>query len=205
MRKGILFVISGPAGSGKGTVVNELCGTHNDIGLSISMTSRKPRETDVDGVNYYFTTREDFEKRIENGEFLEYNIFKGNNEYYGTPKFSVEQSLNQGKDIILEIEVNGAMNVKKMFPSAVAIMLTPPDAETLKARLIGRGTESEQEILNRLETAKNELALLPKYDYLVVNEDGKVHECAELIYSIINAERHKVVNAKSIIDNFKLL
>ena len=128
MRQGILFVISGPAGSGKGTVVESLCKNHSDVGLSVSMTTRQPRSMDVDGVTYYFTTREDFENRIKNGEFLEYNIFSGNNQYYGTPKFSVEKSLSEGKDIILEIEVNGAMNVKKVFPSAVTIMLTPPDA-----------------------------------------------------------------------------
>lgn len=203
MRKGILFVVSGPAGSGKGTVVEALCKSHSDVGLSISMTTRQPRATDLDGVTYYFTTREDFERRIKNDEFLEYNIFKGNNQYYGTPKFSVEKSLNEGKDIILEIEVNGAMNVKKQFPNAVAIMLTPPDSDTLKSRLIGRGSEDEKEILERLETAKKELSLLPKYDYLVVNEDGKVNECADLIYSIIQAERHRVIYTKSILDNFK--
>ena len=185
MRQGILFVISGPAGSGKGTVVESLCKNHSDVGLSVSMTTRQPRSMDVDGVTYYFTTREDFENRIKNGEFLEYNIFSGNNQYYGTPKFSVEKSLSEGKDIILEIEVNGAMNVKKVFPSAVTIMLTPPDAKTLNARLRGRGTEKEEEILNRLETAKKEIKLLPQYDYSVVNEDGKIEDCAELIYSII--------------------
>ncbi len=202
MRKGILFVISGPAGGGKGTVVESICKNHSDVGLSISMTTRAPRKTDVDGVTYYFTTREDFENRIKNGEFLEYNIFDGNNEYYGTPKFSVEKSLAEGKDIILEIEVNGAMNVKKEFPSAVTIMLTPPDAKTLNARLRGRGTEKEEEILNRLETAKKEIKLLPQYDYSVVNEDGKMEECAELIYSIIKAERQRTIYTKSIIENF---
>ena len=202
MRQGILFVISGPAGSGKGTVVQALRESHNDLNLSVSMTTRSPRETDIDGVTYYFTTREDFENRIKNGEFLEYNIFSGNNQYYGTPKFSVEKSLAEGKDIILEIEVNGAMNVKKVFPSAVTIMLTPPDAKTLNARLRGRGTEKEEEILNRLETAKKEIQLLPQYDYSVINEDGKVSECAELIYSIIKAERQKTIYTKSIIENF---
>ena len=202
MRQGILFVISGPAGSGKGTVVQALRESHDDLNLSVSMTTRSPRETDIDGVTYYFTTREDFENRIKNGEFLEYNIFSGNNQYYGTPKFSVEKSLAEGKDIILEIEVNGAMNVKKVFPSAVTIMLTPPDAKTLNARLRGRGTEKEEEILNRLETAKKEIQLLPQYDYSVINEDGKVSECAELIYSIIRAERQKTIYTKSIIENF---
>lgn len=204
MRQGILFVVSGPAGSGKGTVVEALCKAHSDIGLSVSMTTRQPRATDAEGVTYYFTTRDDFENRIKNGEFLEYNIFDGNNEYYGTPKFSVEKSLSEGKDIILEIEVNGAMNVKKQFPNAVAIMLTPPNGEILKSRLRGRGSEDEHEIAERLETAKKELALFPKYDYLVVNEEGKVDECAELIYSIIRAERQRIIYTKPIIDNFNL-
>ncbi len=202
MRQGVLFVVSGPAGSGKGTVVERLCANHSDVGLSVSMTTRKPRKNDIEGVTYYFTAREDFERRILNGEFLEYNIFSGNNEYYGTPKFSVEKSLAEGKDIILEIEVNGAMNVKKQFPNAVTIMLTPPDAKTLNARLRGRGSEEESEILNRLETAKKEIKLLPEYDYSVVNEDGKIDECAELIYTIIKAERQRTIYTKSIMDNF---
>lgn len=202
MRQGILFVISGPAGSGKGTVVKMLCDNHSDVGLSVSMTTRKPREMDIEGVTYYFTTREDFEKRIENGEFIEYNVFSGNNQYYGTPKFSVEKSLSEGKDIILEIEVNGGMKVKEQFPNAVMIMLTPPDIETLNKRLRGRGTEEESEILERLETAKREISLLPEYDYSVVNEDGKIDECAELLYTIIKAERQRTIYTKSIIKNF---
>lgn len=202
MRQGILFVISGPAGSGKGTVVKMLCDNHSDVGLSVSMTTRKPREMDIEGVTYYFTTREDFEKRIENGEFIEYNVFSGNNQYYGTPKFSVEKSLSEGKDIILEIEVNGGMKVKEQFPNAVMIMLTPPDIETLNKRLRGRGTEEESEILERLETAKREISLLPEYDYSVVNEDGKIDECAELIYTIIKAERQRTIYTKSIVKNF---
>lgn len=203
MRKGILCVISGPAGGGKGTVVKQLCESHKDVSVSVSMTTRKPRETDVDGVTYYFTTREDFEKRIENGEFLEYNVFNGNNEYYGTPKFSVEQMLNEGCDVVLEIDVNGAMNVKKIFPNAVTIMLTPPNAEVLISRLRGRNTEDEEEIQKRMETAKKEIELLPEYDYSVVNEDGKITECAELIYTIIKAERQKTIYTKEIIKNFK--
>ncbi len=203
MRKGILFVISGPAGSGKGTVVQSLLKANSDLSLSVSMTTRQPRESDVEGITYFFTTREDFEKRIENGEFLEYNLFSGNNQYYGTPKFAVEMMLDEGKDVILEIDVNGAMNVKKMFPNAVTIMLTPPNSEILSARLTNRGSENIDEIKSRLETAKQEIKLLPKYDYSVINEEGKIDECADLIYSIIRAERQKTAYTKSIMECFK--
>ncbi|MBR2024505.1 MAG: guanylate kinase [Clostridia bacterium] len=203
MRNGILVIASGPAGTGKGTVVKEICETKDDVSVSVSMTTRQPREGDVDGVNYYFTTRDDFQQRIKNGEFLEYNIFKGNNEYYGTLKCEVERLLDEGKDVILEIDVNGAMNVKKLFPNSVTVMILPPDLETLEARLRGRDSEKEHEILERLATAKLELQLLPEYDYAVVNEEGKAKECAETVYSIIRAERRKTIYTKSFLKNLK--
>lgn len=204
MRQGILFVISGPAGTGKGTIVEKLRENHKDISVSVSMTTRKPRETDVEGVTYYFTTRDDFERRIDEGEFLEYNIFDGNGEYYGTPKFSAEKTLSEGKDIVLEIDVNGARNVKKLMPNAVAIMLTPPDPETLELRLRGRASEPEEEILTRLNTAKKEMKLISEYDYAVVNEQGKIDECVDTIYSIIRAERQKTIYTKSFADKFNV-
>lgn len=202
MSQGILVIISGPAGSGKGTVVNKLIEAHPELTLSISATTRAPRLGDEHGVTYYFISKEEFEQRIRDGEMLEYNHFTGNGNYYGTPKKEVEQALNAGKDVILEIDVNGAMQIKALMPNAVTIMLTPPDGITLKKRLEGRGTESPEEIKNRLETAKKEVARLPEYDYSVINADGKISECAEAIYSIIVAEHHKTKYTNSIVEKF---
>ena len=194
MRKGILFIISGPAGSGKGTVVKEIINNHKDIALSVSATTRNPRPGEEHGVHYYFITKPEFEGRIERGEILEYTTYCDN--YYGTPLKEVKRALNRGQDIILEIEVDGAMQVKKKVRNSVAIMLTPPDGETLERRLRNRGTETEDVIKWRLARAKEEILLLPKYDYSVVNEDGKISECAELIYDIIKAEHQKTNNTK---------
>ena len=194
MRKGILFIISGPAGSGKGTVVKEIINNHKDIALSVSATTRNPRPGEEHGVHYYFITKPEFEGRIERGEILEYTTYCDN--YYGTPLKEVKRALNRGQDIILEIEVDGAMQVKKKVRNSVAIMLTPPDGETLERRLRNRGTETEDVIKWRLARAKEEILLLPRYDYSVVNEDGKISECAELIYDIIKAEHQKTKNTK---------
>ena len=194
MRKGILFIISGPAGSGKGTVVKEIINNHKDIALSVSATTRNPRPGEEHGVHYYFITKPEFEGRIERGEILEYTTYCDN--YYGTPLKEVKRALNRGQDIILEIEVDGAMQVKKKVRNSVAIMLTPPDGETLERRLRNRGTETEDVIKWRLARAKEEILLLPKYDYSVVNEDGKISECASLIYDIIKAEHQKTKNTK---------
>jgi guanylate kinase len=194
MRKGILFIISGPAGSGKGTVVKEIINNHKDIALSVSATTRNPRPGEEHGIHYYFITKPEFEGRIERGEILEYTTYCDN--YYGTPLKEVKRALNRGQDIILEIEVDGAMQVKKKVRNSVAIMLTPPDGETLERRLRNRGTETEDVIKWRLARAKEEILLLPKYDYSVVNEDGKISECASLIYDIIKAEHQKTKNTK---------
>ncbi|MBO5374027.1 MAG: guanylate kinase [Clostridia bacterium] len=198
--KGLLFIVSGPAGSGKGTVVKELVDSHESIELSVSATTRTPRPGEINGVHYHFITRDEFENRIKNGEILEYTTYCDN--YYGTPLKEVKQALAKGKDIILEIEVDGAMQVKKKMRGAVTIMLTPPDGKTLEMRLRSRGTEADDVIRWRLDRAKDELALMPKYDYSVVNEDGKAKECAELIYNIIKAEHAKTKHTKKIIKKF---
>ena len=200
MRKGLLFIVSGPAGSGKGTVVNALVKSHPEIFLSVSATTRSPRPGEVHGVHYYYISKEEFENRIENGQMLEYTTYSGN--YYGTPLKEIEEAMEKGKDIILEIEVDGGMQVKEKVSDAVTIMLTPPDKDVLEARLRGRGTETEDVIQWRLERAKEEILLLPKYDYSVINEDGKSDLCAEALYRIIEAEHQKTKHTKNIIEKF---
>ncbi len=200
MRKGLLFIISGPAGSGKGTVVNELLSAHPELKLSISATTRQPRPGEINGIHYYFITKEEFEQRISGGKMLEYTTYGAN--YYGTPLKEVREAMDNGVDVILEIEVDGAMQIKKKVEGAVAIMLTPPNSTVLENRLRGRGTETEDVIKWRLERAKEEIKLMPEYDYAVVNEDGGADRCAEQIYGIICSEHQKTIYTSSIIEKF---
>lgn len=186
MEKGLMIVISGPAGSGKGTVNAHLLAT-GDFVYSISATTRAPRPGEADGVNYYFVTREEFEKRIENGGMLEHTEYCGN--YYGTPKKEALEVIDSGKNLILEIEVEGAMNIKRVFPEAVLIMLLPPSFQKQEERLRGRGTETEEKILERLNRTREEIVLLPNYDYIVYNEDGCDKEAAEAIKEIVRSEK----------------
>lgn len=187
--EGILFVVSGPAGSGKGTVVKSLVDRHPDILLSVSATTRSPRPGEVDGKQYYFITKEEFEARLAADAILEHTTYCDN--YYGTPKSAVEAALAKGNDMILEIEVDGAMQIKRKVPGTVAIMLLPPDAKTLEARLRGRGTETEEIVLRRLARAREELQLLPDYDYVVINGEGAADACADTIYEIIRSEHRR--------------
>ncbi len=200
MEKGLIIVISGPAGSGKGTVVGLLRDMMPDIGYSVSATTRTPRPGETDGVHYHFMSKLDFEKKLAENEVLEHTRYCGN--YYGTLKSESEKIINAGKDIILEIEVEGASQVKKIYPDAVCIMLLPPSAEALAARLRGRGTETETVIRRRLSRAEKELKYLEFYDYVVINGEGDQDGCAAKILGIIDAEHSKCARMKDFTDNF---
>ena len=186
MSKGLLMVVSGPAGSGKGTV-NALLLSTGDFVYSVSATTRAPRPGERDGVDYHFIDREDFEQKIREGELLEYTEYCGN--YYGTLKKESLAVLEGGKNLILEIEVEGAKNVKRIYPDAVLIMLLPPSFEIQEQRLRGRGTETEEKILARLEQTKNELGQLDVYDYVVYNYNGGAPVAADDIKAIVRAEK----------------
>lgn len=181
----MLVVLSGPSGVGKGTIVDILKGNYGFMS-SVSCTTRKPREGEVDGVAYFFKTREEFLALAESGEMLEYDEHFGN--YYGTPKQYVVDKLKTD-DVILEIEVNGALNVKKLMPEALLIMITPPSMDELKRRLFGRGTETAEQIENRMERIRYELSKQNEYDYVVVND--KLDETVAKILEIIETERRK--------------
>ena len=189
MNQGLLIVISGPAGSGKGTVNAHLL-KRDDFAYSVSATTRAPRPGEVDGVNYHFITREEFQKRIENGGMLEYTEYCGN--FYGTPRKEAEEVLASGKNLILEIEVEGARNIRKKFPDAVLIMLLPPSFAVQERRLRSRGTENEEKVLARLERTKKELPFVRDYDYVVYNRDNRDLEAAEEILAIVTGEKHRV-------------
>ncbi len=187
--KGLLIVISGFAGSGKGTVVKEILKTFpENYALSVSATTRNPRPGEVHGREYFFLKKEEFETMIENSEFIEYAKYVDN--YYGTPKSYVEEQLNAGKNVILEIEIQGALNIRKLNPNAVLIFLMPPSAEELENRLRGRGTEDDATIAKRLSRAHEEALGIENYDYLVINDE--VSHCANRIHSIANAEKLSV-------------
>lgn len=184
MRKqGILFVVTGPSGVGKGTVLTKVR-ERKELYFSISATTRKPRAGEQDGVQYYFLTKEQFEQKVAAGGFLEHAQFSGN--YYGTPAEPVDRQLKEGKDILLEIEVQGAMQVKQNRPDAVRIFLAPPSFAELERRLTGRGTEDADAVRLRLETAKHELTLAPQFDYIVVN--NTVEQAVSDVLAIMQAE-----------------
>lgn len=184
--KGLLLVVSGPAGSGKGTVLADLL-ADGDYRYSVSATTRAPRAGEVDGVHYYFIDRAAFRARIDAGEMMEYTEYCGN--YYGTPRREALAVLESGKNLILEIEVEGAANIKRQYPDAVCIMILPPSFAVQEARLRHRGTESEESIRNRLETARREVPRVAEYDYVLCNRDGAAAEVAEDIRAIVRAEK----------------
>ena len=198
--KGILLVLSGFSGSGKGTVMKEIMKKYSDrYALSISATTRSPRQGETDGVEYFFKTREEFEEMIAKDELIEYAQYVSN--YYGTPKAYVQEQLNAGKDVILEIEIQGALKIKEKFPDTLLLFMTPPSAEELKNRLIGRGTESVEVIQARLKRAIEEAEGIEKYDYLIINDD--LEECVERFHSIVTNEHERVSRNEENIANMR--
>ena len=188
MPKGILTVLSGFSGAGKGTAMKRLMEKYDDYALSISATTRNPREGEVDGREYFFKATEEFEKMIAQDELIEYARYV--NHYYGTPRSYVEEQLENGKDVILEIEIQGALKVKEKFPDTLLVFITPPSAKELRRRLIGRGTEPMEVIEQRLARAKEEAEGIDDYDCLIVNDD--LESCVDELHSVIQNEKKKV-------------
>lgn len=186
--RGILAVVSGFSGSGKGTIMKELLQKYDNYALSISATTRQPREGEMHGKEYFFLSKEEFEQLIKEEKLIEYAQYVGN--YYGTPSSFVEEQRDAGKDVILEIEVQGALQVKEKFPDTVLLFVTPPSAEELASRLRRRGTETEEVITKRMEQAVTESTLMDKYDYLVVNDS--LQEAVETMHNILQMEHYKM-------------
>lgn len=195
MNRGLLIVVSAPSGCGKGTLLAEIL-KDKDYYYSVSATTRSPREGEVDGVNYHFTTREEFEELIKSDGMLEYAQYCGN--YYGTPKKEVEKKLSEGKNVILEIEVQGAMQVKKIAPEGVFVFILPPSVSELKKRLLKRGTEEISVIEKRVSEAVGEIKYAEKYDYVIVNDD--LSKAVDDFKMVISAEKMRTKNSKEIID-----
>ena len=199
-RKGLLLVVSGPSGAGKGTICKALLNKNDKIKLSVSATTRKPRNGEVHGVNYFFLEKEEFTTMIENGEFLEYAQIYDN--FYGTPKAAIMECLEKGQDVILEIEMQGASQIKEVCPDGVFIFVLPPSLEELKNRIVGRGTETAEEIEKRFSCAFDEINKIVDYDYFIVNDD--VEKSVKQVEGIILSEKNKVTRYKdSIIRKFK--
>lgn len=199
MSKGVLTVVSGFSGAGKGTVMKRLIQKYDDYALSISVTTRNPREGERDGIEYFFKTKEEVETMIENDEFLEYARYVDN--YYGTPRFYVEEMLAKGKNVILEIEIQGAMQIKAKNPETVLVFVTPPSFEELRNRLVGRGTETADVIESRLRRASEEAEGMPSYDYILVND--QVEDCVDRLHQIILSERARAQRNEEFINTIQ--
>ncbi len=185
MKRGNLFVVSGPSGAGKGTVCKALLEKRDDVVMSVSATSRAPRPGEIDGVHYFFISEQQFRDKIDAGQMMEHAVFCGN--YYGTPKAYVDEMLDAGKNVILEIEVQGAMQVRAKHPEGVYIFVLPPSMHELRERLIGRGTEPAEVVEERLKTAAWEFGHIQKYNYILLNDD--IDKAVERFSAIIDAER----------------
>ncbi len=197
--RGNLVVISGPSGAGKGTIIDELLKINHQIHLSISMTSRPIRGKEQNGKEYYFVTREEFEQKIQENEFLEYAEYSGN--YYGTPRGKINEYLNEGKDVILEIEIQGALKIKEKIPEALFIFIMPPSMEELKRRLKNRKTETEEKMLIRFQRAYEEINEVTKYNYVILNDD--LEESVSKVNAILLAERCRVDRIEEMYVNSK--
>ena len=187
--KGLLIVVSGPSGAGKGTINGELLKRNNNIWMSTSMTTREPRGNEQNGKEYFFVTKEEFEERIKNNQFLEYAVVHSG-KYYGTPKDKIYDKLNSGIDVILEIDIQGALEIQQKISDALFIFIMPPSMRILKERLTNRGTESEEKVLERFKTAYKEINEFTKYNYVVVNDE--VEKAVEKVEAIIKAEKCRV-------------
>ena len=199
MNKGSLVVVSGFSGAGKGTLMKNLLAKYNNYALSISCTTRKPREGELDGREYFFKTKEEFEEMIKKDELVEYARYVDN--YYGTPKEFVRSQLDAGKDVLLEIEIQGALKIKEKFPDAVLVFITPPSGEELKSRLIGRGTESPEVVEKRLQRAVQESEGVEAYDYILINDD--IDTCTEKLHNLIRAQHERAAQHIDIIENVR--
>ena len=199
MKKGVLVVVSGFSGAGKGTVTRRLVEDNDGYALSISATSRQKREGEEEGVHYFFKTKEEFEKLIACDELIEHAQYVGN--YYGTPKKYVEECLNKGMNVILEIEVVGALQVKKKYPDAMTVFMTTKDAATLKKRLVGRGTETPEKIEQRLKRAVEEAEYISSYDFILVNDD--LDRCIEELKGLVESWQDLTVLNDEFIDFIK--
>ncbi len=194
-RKGLLVVVSGFSGAGKGTLMKKLLSKYNNYCLSISATTREPREGEVDGREYFFISEAEFEDRISKREFIEYARYVQH--YYGTPKDYVLDCLGKGKDVLLEIEIQGALKIKNEFPDALLIFVTPPNCAVLKERLVGRGTETDEQVKARLKRAAEESEWMDQYDYLLINDD--IDEATEELHRLISSQHNKISCNKEVI------
>ena len=194
--QGVLLVVSGPSGAGKGTICGMLREQMPDLGYSVSVTTRQPRTGEVDGVNYFFKTVDEVKEMIANDEFLEYAEVYGN--YYGTPRKFVMDQLNEGRDVLLEIDIQGALQVKEHFPDGVFVFITPPSLDELCARIYKRGTDSEEVIQRRMASAADELTYASKYDYIIVNDIAE--KATKKVLILMEAERYRVARTYFIID-----